>query len=195
MKGYKAFNHDWTYINGFQYEIGKIYEIDENEIQLCTKGFHFCQVPVDTLQFYNKQNCKYAEICAYGKILEDNLKCVCSKIEIIKELSLEEIEKLTTGLFIRENGTKEWYLDGKLHRLDGPAIEHANGSKFWYFEGRLDRSDGPAVEHYDGSKYWYFEGELHCPNGPAIDLSDGKYWYQEWWLEGQFIRKDFIFFK
>ena len=34
------------------------------------------------------------------------------------------------------NGTKEWYLDGKLHRTDGPAIEYSDGYKAWYLNGR-----------------------------------------------------------
>ena len=33
------------------------------------------------------------------------------------------------------NGTKYWYLNGKLHREDGPAVEYANGSKSWYLSG------------------------------------------------------------
>jgi hypothetical protein len=27
------------------------------------------------------------------------------------------------------NGYKYWYLNGKLHRTDGPAIEYTNGRK------------------------------------------------------------------
>ena len=30
------------------------------------------------------------------------------------------------------SGTKEWYLNDKLHREDGPAMEFANGTKWWY---------------------------------------------------------------
>lgn len=30
------------------------------------------------------------------------------------------------------NGTKMWWVDGQLHRLDGPAVEYADGSKEWY---------------------------------------------------------------
>ena len=33
------------------------------------------------------------------------------------------------------DGTKYWYVDGELHRLDGPAVEYANGSKCWYVAG------------------------------------------------------------
>ena len=30
------------------------------------------------------------------------------------------------------NGNKYWYLNDKLHREDGPAVERTNGSKEWY---------------------------------------------------------------
>jgi len=33
-------------------------------------------------------------------------------------------------------GNKLWYLNDKLHREDGPAIEYANGDKEWYLNGK-----------------------------------------------------------
>ena len=33
------------------------------------------------------------------------------------------------------NGDKVWYLNGKFHREDGPALESANGNKYWYLNG------------------------------------------------------------
>ena len=57
------------------------------------------------------------------------------------------------------NGDKAWYLNGKLHREDGPAIEHSDGNNFWYLNGKYHREDGPAVEYADGDKYWYLNGK------------------------------------
>ena len=57
------------------------------------------------------------------------------------------------------DGSKEWYLDGKLHREDGPAIEWADGTKIWLLNGKRHREDGHAVEYPDGSKYWFLDGE------------------------------------
>jgi hypothetical protein len=34
-------------------------------------------------------------------------------------------------------GTKCWYLNGELHREDGPAIEYAGGTKEWYLNGKV----------------------------------------------------------
>jgi len=58
-----------------------------------------------------------------------------------------------------DSGDKVWYLNGKRHREDGPAIEWASGDKFWYLNGKRHREDGPAVEYADGTKYWYLNGK------------------------------------
>ena len=49
----------------------------------------------------------------------------------------------------------EWFLNGKLHREDGPAIEYANGTKFWYLNGKRHREDGPAIKWANEDKFWY----------------------------------------
>jgi hypothetical protein len=75
-------------------------------------------------------------------------------------------------------GRKSWYLNGRRHRTDGPAVEYADGSKEWYLNGIHHRTDGPAIEYADGDKYWYIYNELHRTDGPAIIYADGdKSWY------------------
>jgi hypothetical protein len=80
------------------------------------------------------------------------------------------------------SGDKAWYLNGVLHREDGPAIEHSNGHKEWYLNGYLHREDGPAVEWPSGAEAWYLNGELHREDGPAAESPDG---YKAWWLNGE----------
>ena len=53
------------------------------------------------------------------------------------------------------DGDKFWYLNGKRHREDGPAMEFADGPKYWYLNDKYHREDGPAIEYADGSKSWY----------------------------------------
>ena len=60
---------------------------------------------------------------------------------------------------IDEDGHKAWYLNGLLHREDGPAIEKANGPKLWYLNGERHREDGPAIELACGHKEWYLNGQ------------------------------------
>ncbi len=59
---------------------------------------------------------------------------------------------------VNPNGTKKWFLNGELHREDGPAIEYSNGDKEWYLNGKRHREDGPAVE-CAGDKWWYLNGK------------------------------------
>lgn len=81
-------------------------------------------------------------------------------------------------------GVKEWRLNGKLHREDGPAVEYVSGHKEWYINGILHREDGPAVEMVDGAKRYYLNNRLHRKDGPAIERADGS---KEWWLNGEWI--------
>jgi len=65
---------------------------------------------------------------------------------------------------INKYGNKFYYKDKTmniLHREDGAAIECSNGSKAWYLNGKLHREDGPAVECNDGDKSWYLNGVYH----------------------------------
>ena len=60
---------------------------------------------------------------------------------------------------VYSNGTKIWYLNEKLHREDGPAIEYSDGGKSWYINGKRHREDGPAIDDIDGYKAWYLNDE------------------------------------
>ena len=66
---------------------------------------------------------------------------------------------ITYKVEVNENGDKFWYLNGQLHREDGPAREYADGSKSWWLNDQRHRVDGPACEWSDGHKSWYLNGE------------------------------------
>jgi hypothetical protein len=36
---------------------------------------------------------------------------------------------------VYKNGRREWYVNDKLSREDGPAIEGVNGEEYWYLNG------------------------------------------------------------
>ncbi len=91
------------------------------------------------------------------------------------------------GLDIDTYGTKYWYLNDKLHRSDGPAVEFKSGNKRWYINGELHRTDGPAIEYTDGTKYWYLNDEQHREDGPAIEFSNGT---KIWYLNGVFLSEE-----
>ena len=82
---------------------------------------------------------------------------------------------------VDEYGDKYWYLNGSLHREDGPAAEYSNGTKWWYLHGKLHREDGPAVERWDGTKEWWLhDKEVHPETLVDLHLSHGVFC---WWNE------------
>ncbi len=91
IKGYKCFNKDLQ-CKKFQFEIGKKYEIN-GELKLCENGFHFCKDLKDCYNYYDFTS-RVCEVKGTGKSIIDDDKVCFEKIEIIRELSLEEIYKL-----------------------------------------------------------------------------------------------------
>jgi len=88
---------------------------------------------------------------------------------------------------IDEEGTQEWYKEGKWHRDgDQPAMIFATGCRLWYKEGKCHREgDNPAMI-FKGCKHWYKEGKCHREGGrPAIIDSDGT---RIWCIEGKRIK-------
>ncbi len=59
---------------------------------------------------------------------------------------------------ITPEGTKIWYLYGKIGRRDGASVETVEGSRYWFDGHDLHRVDGPAIEHISGVKIFYLEG-------------------------------------
>ena len=89
-KGYKVFNPDWT-CRGFQYEVGKTYEEDVTP-SVCNRGFHFCKQAKDCFNYYTfDPNNKVAEVIALGEVTEDGDKCCTNKIQIVREITWEEV--------------------------------------------------------------------------------------------------------
>ena len=59
MKAYKGFNADMT-CRGFQYKEGETYH--EDIADLCHKGFHACERPLDVLTYYSPNSSVYHEV-------------------------------------------------------------------------------------------------------------------------------------
>ena len=99
MKAYKVFNPDWT-CNGFQYEVGKTYEMKEEPI-MCERGFHACKKVSDCFSYYqfDPKN-KVAEVSLLGTVLgKDSDKQVCNKIKIVKEIKWNDmLDLVNTGI-------------------------------------------------------------------------------------------------
>ena len=111
--------------------------------------------------------------------MRDQYKVLAEKYEQVLEAGQEPVMTVNkSGEFFQ----KEWRLNGKLHRLDGPAIERADGSEAWFHNGSLHRLDGPAIEWTDGTKEWWQNGNLHRLDGPAVINADGR---MAWFINGK----------
>lgn len=57
---------------------------------------------------------------------------------------------------------KHWYVNGKRHRENGPAVEYSDGSEEWWVNDQLHREDGPAVttSMIDQEEYWLNNNQM-----------------------------------
>jgi hypothetical protein len=71
-----------------------------------------------------------------------------------------------SGLITYSTGCKIYYVNDKLHREDGPAVERADGCKGYWIHGKRHREDGPAIE-WENRKYYYLNN---------LQYSEQNYW-------------------
>ena len=94
MKMYKGFDKDLK-CRGFQYEIGKTYE--EPTAELCEKGFHACEYPLDVFEYYSPGNMsRYCEVDldeVSGKKSDEDSKRCGKKIAVKAEIDIAGLVK------------------------------------------------------------------------------------------------------
>jgi hypothetical protein len=75
--------------------------------------------------------------------------------------------------------------EGYHHRLDGPALKYKSGSEIWKINGKFHRIKGPAYTDitYNYTHYgWHKNGHCHRLNAPAvykincIGMFDKQFW-------------------
>ena len=93
IKSYKGFDKNMQ-CRGFQYEVGKEYEMDGN-IMCCKRGFHACESPMEVWNHYDMLNSRFAEVEQSGQIDKKDdgksTKVCSSRIKIKAELKLADI--------------------------------------------------------------------------------------------------------
>ena len=114
MKAYKGFDKDLK-CRGFQYEVGGEYE--EQEANICRKGFHACENPLDTLRYYRPGDSRYCDVKLddNGQRNNDDSKVCGKKIKIGAEIGLDGVIK-AGARFIFEKcvGAAEDHASGKM---------------------------------------------------------------------------------
>ena len=107
MKMYKGFDKDLK-CRGFQYEIGKTYE--EPTAELCEKGFHACEYPLDVFKYYAPGNMsRYCEVDldkVSGKESDEDSKRCGRKIAVKAEIGIAGLVKAQIQ-YVKEHTTME----------------------------------------------------------------------------------------
>lgn len=112
MKAYKGFDKDLK-CRGFQYEVGGEYE--EQEANICRKGFHACENPLDTLRYYRPGDSRYCDVKLddNGQRNNDDSKVCGKKIKIGAEIGLDGVIKAGTRfIFEKCDGATEDHVSG-----------------------------------------------------------------------------------
>ena len=110
---YKGFDKEFK-CRGFQYEVGKTYEMDGN-IACCSRGFHACESPMEVLDYYDMLTSRFAEVEQSGNIDKEavSTKTCSSRIKIKAELKpadiinlgVEWLKEITSPSKIEANNT------------------------------------------------------------------------------------------
>ena len=92
LRAFKGFDKRLR-CRGFQYEVGKEYQ--EPVAELCLKGFHACENPLDTFRYYPPTDSRYCEveIDDNGQRSSENSKVCGEKIKIVSEIGLDGVIK------------------------------------------------------------------------------------------------------
>jgi hypothetical protein len=109
IKAVKGFNPDMTCTPTncikFQYEEGETYE--EKEVDVCKKGFHACELPINVFRYYTPTKSVYHKVEMSGKIdNSENDKVCSSKIKIGAKINIAGIIKASVDI-IRGKAEKE----------------------------------------------------------------------------------------
>lgn len=101
IKAVKGFNQDMTCTPTkdikFQYEEGKTYE--EENANVCNKGFHACELPIDVFRYYPPVKSVYHEVEMSGTVDSSESDKICStKIKIGAKINIAGIIKASIDI-------------------------------------------------------------------------------------------------
>ena len=88
IKGYKGFDKNLK-CRGFQFKAGGEYE--EQKAEVCEKGFHFCEYPIDVFSYYPPADSRYCEVEGDGQTDKrgGDSKVACTKLRVGVEIGLK----------------------------------------------------------------------------------------------------------
>ena len=99
MKGYKAFNKGLV-CRGKQYAENTVFE--EEQAEICKSGMHFCEKPLDVLDYYplvndNGEMSEFAEVEALDEVKTEGNKSVTKKLRIGGKITFSQLVQASIG--------------------------------------------------------------------------------------------------
>ena len=106
MKVYKGTGKNMQ-CKGLQYELGKPVTV-EGDINLCERGLHACEMPLDVLSYYPPASSRYfaGELEGVSKEKQDDTKRVGNRLTLKAELSIAGLVKAQIE-YVKERATPE----------------------------------------------------------------------------------------
>ena len=189
MKAYKGFDKDLK-CRGFQYEAGKDYETEN--AKLCYTGFHACENPLNTLNYYKPGDSRYCEVeLDATEEHGDDSKRVGKRIRIETEIGLKGlIEAGVKFVFDKCEGVTEqaasgWYGNAAASgRYGNAAASGENGNA-----AASGRSGNASTKNGVAAAIGFNGNAKGGDVGSYIVLADWRFEKGEWNLHGVEARK------
>ena len=180
MKAYKGFDKDLK-CRGFQYEVGKEYETEN--AKLCDTGFHACENPLNTLNYYKPGDSRYCEVeLDATEERGDDSKRVGKRIKIETEIGLKGlIEAGVKFVFDKCEGATEQAASGESGNAAASG-RYGNAAASGEYGNASTKNGVAAAVGFNGKA----KGD---DVGSYIVLADWRFEKGEWNLHGVEARK------
>ena len=159
MKAYKGFNADMT-CRGFQYKEGETYH--EDIADLCHKGFHACEYPLDVLAYYPPNSSVYheVELEEVSDEREDDSKVCAKTIRVGARMDIASLVKAS--------------VEYTMFKCDGSRSKHTTGD-YSVASATGDWSVASATGDYSVASATGFRGAASANNPTAIAVAWGPF--------------------
>jgi len=109
--------------------------------------------------------------------------------------------------FNEENYSMRWFLDGRLHREDGPAVIILTGKYIWSKKGIRYRPENPFLTSIISFEEWYLNGKYddsrghrrevfisdeELENTQEVKLTEDNVMLMRWYLFGNHVSNDWL---
>lgn len=182
IKAVKGFDQDMTCTPTgnikFQYEEGETYE--EETADVCIKGFHACELPIDVFRYYPPTKSVYHEVEMYGETDNSETDKTCSsKIKIGAKINIAGIIKASIDI-IRGKAEKESVASSGNYGNVASSGDYGNAASSGY------KGNAKANHPNSCAIAWGPESKASGVIGSHLVLAEwesngGMYWKEDTW--------------